>query len=109
MHAPLARTVANAIPWGMARVWIEPGCIQCGWCQNLEPRVFLVGDDGCQIRAEVREDHLTDTNAEHRALCVGALSEADLDYLPFVAGGCPTQVIQLADIAAIADPLKATA
>jgi hypothetical protein len=94
----------------MARVWIEAGCIQCGWCQNLEPRVFIITETGCEIIGECRIDALTDDNRPHRsALREGILDAAALEYLPFVAGGCPVQVIQLSDIESIEDPLQARA
>jgi hypothetical protein len=92
----------------MARVWIEEGCIQCGWCQNLEPRVFSVSELGCLILADVRQDGLSDDNRAQRVeLRAEALDEDAVNYLPFIAGGCPAEVIQLADIAALDDPLMA--
>ncbi len=94
----------------MARVWIDEGCIQCGWCQNLEPRVFEVSELGCQILGRVRLDGLTDPNRTERvALHAQALEEDAINYLAFIAGGCPVEVIQLAEIAALDDPLQARA
>ena len=93
----------------MAQVWIEDGCIQCGWCQNLEPRVFLVSERGCEIVADARIDGRTDDNRLlHAALRADALDDEAVNYLAFVAGGCPTEVIHLAGIAAADDPLGAT-
>ena len=34
------------------RIWIKEGCIQCFWCQNLSPEIFVCGDQGTQIRSE---------------------------------------------------------
>jgi ferredoxin len=90
----------------MGRVWIEDGCIQCFWCQNLNPTVFAVGENGCQIRADARVDGETSDNRAARAeLKPGAISAEDEAFLPFLAGGCPSQVIRLEGFAAIDDPL----
>jgi hypothetical protein len=92
----------------MARVWIDEGCIQCGWCENLEPRVFIISELGCSIVADCREDGLTDHNRERLAnLREGVLDAESLAYLPFIAGGCPAEVIRLSGIDAMDDPLRA--
>jgi ferredoxin len=90
----------------MARVWIEEGCIQCFWCQNLNAVVFEVTADGCRIRGEVLATGVASENREQRSdLRPGSLTREDEDFLPFLAGGCPTQVIKLEGLAAIDDPL----
>ena len=38
------------------KVWIEEGCITCDACQGTCPEVFLVTDESCFIKAEVREE-----------------------------------------------------
>jgi len=84
-------------------VQILPGCIQCFWCQNLCPQVFLVTDDGCIIRAESRLDHLaSDNRGELSPLLPSILSAEEHDFMPFLAGGCPVQVICLSE--AIVEP-----
>jgi len=77
-------------------IWIEEGCIQCGWCQNLEPRVFLVTAQGCEIRGEARIDGLASANRhERKALVADLLDEAGAGFMRFVADGCPVQVIHM--------------
>jgi ferredoxin len=78
------------------RVWIAEGCIHCYWCQNLAPTVFLAGDQGTRIAGEVRVDGKTsDNRREHSALRADKLSDADFAFMPFIADGCPVQVIRL--------------
>ena len=78
------------------RVWIAEGCIHCYWCQNLSPLVFLTGEQSTTIAGGVRVDGLTsDNRREHSALRIDILSEEDFVFLPFVADGCPVQVIRL--------------
>ena len=75
-------------------IWIEEGCIQCFWCQNLEPEVFSVTADGCEIRAEARCDGLATPNRrEHAELKDGLVTAANVAFMQFVADGCPAQVI----------------
>ncbi len=85
---------------GMAdcRIWIDEGCIQCGWCQTLDDRVFAVGPTGTVIRGDVRSDGRTDANRDARAtLRQDVLDAAALGYLQFIADGCPVRVIRIAD------------
>jgi len=35
----------------VAKVWIESGCIVCNACEDAEPSVFKVNDDGCIVIA----------------------------------------------------------
>ncbi len=51
-------------------VWIEEGCITCNACDAECPDVFIVTDNSCEIRAEVREDGVQNTNHGHTALKV---------------------------------------
>jgi ferredoxin len=78
------------------RVWIAEGCIHCYWCQNLAPLVFQAGDHSTRIAGAVRVDGLTSDNRQERsALRTDVLSDVDFAFLPFVADGCPVQVIHL--------------
>lgn len=41
----------------MKKVWIEPGCITCGLCEFLAPRVFEVTDvSRVRERAPIDQD-----------------------------------------------------
>ncbi|MBA3699272.1 MAG: hypothetical protein H0W78_10490 [Planctomycetes bacterium] len=78
------------------RIWIADGCIHCYWCQNLAPLVFLADEQGTCIAAEVRVDGRTsDNRREHSALRTDVVSADDFAFLPFIADGCPVQVIRL--------------
>jgi ferredoxin len=80
----------------ITHVRIEPGCIQCFWCQNLCPQVFEVTADGCVIRAEARLDRLaSDNRGERSPIQPGILTAEESEFMPFLAGGCPSQVIIL--------------
>lgn len=80
----------------VARIWIEAGCIQCGWCSDLVPDVFLVtGDALCEIRGQARVDHLTDDNRTSRILLVKPFEGAEATFIEFVAAGCPAAVIRI--------------
>lgn len=84
------------MPKRARRVWIAEGCIHCYWCQNLAPQVFLFGEEGTRIAGAARADGVTsDNRCEHSPLRTDVLSEADFAFLPFVADGCPVQVIRL--------------
>jgi ferredoxin len=78
------------------RIWIDPGCIRCRWCQLLIPQIFVDTEQGSAIRHEVRIDGRCDANRErHTALVAGTLDDSGQDYLRFVADGCPTHVIRV--------------
>jgi ferredoxin len=80
-------------------IWIEDGCIQCGWCENLEARVFQVTAHGCEIRADARSDRGGGANRDERsALRPGTLDVAATQFIRFVADGCPVQVIKFTGI-----------
>ncbi len=78
------------------RIWIEDGCIQCGWCHNLLPQVFLMDASGTRIVGAVRQDGVTsDNRVERSPLRSGRVPAEELTFLPFVADGCPARVINL--------------
>ena len=78
-------------------IWIDEGCIQCFWCQNLEAGIFAISADGCEIRSEVRSDHLTDPNRSgHARLKRGVVTAENIGFMRFIADGCPTHVIHIA-------------
>jgi ferredoxin len=84
------------MPKRARRVWIAEGCIQCTWCHNLAPLVFQAGEESTCITGEVRVDGKTsDNRREQSALRTDVLSESELNFLPFIADGCPVQVIHL--------------
>jgi len=78
------------------RIWIDPGCIRCRWCQLLIPKIFVDTENGSAIRQEVRPDGRCDANRDnHTRLAAGTLDASDRDYVQFVADGCPTHVIRV--------------
>ncbi len=92
----LMSTNATIAPPDTTRVWISAGCICCHWCQHLIPEVFQDGAGGCQIRGSAREDGVTDDNLTERSrLRSGAIDAKTEEFLSFVAGGCPSQVIHV--------------
>ncbi len=80
----------------VGRVWIEEGCIQCGWCSDLLPDVFRVTKDHrCEIIGEARCDGATDDNrSTHAALRVRVFGP-EATFFEFVAAGCPAAVIKI--------------
>ncbi len=80
------------------RVWIEAGCIQCGWCSDLIPEVFQVSRiEPCVIRGEARSDGSSTPNREERAPLLRPIVDAEANILDFVAAGCPSLVIKFSD------------
>jgi ferredoxin len=78
------------------RIWIEEGCIHCGWCHNLAPAVFLADGSGTRIAGAVRSDGITsDNRGERSPLRHGRLPADELAFMPFIADGCPAHVIHL--------------
>jgi ferredoxin len=78
------------------RIWIEPGCIECGWCHNLSPEVFVLTQDGMSIRSDARLDGLQSPNHSERApLTPEVQATLDPTLLQFVVDGCPSKVIHL--------------
>ncbi len=78
----------------ITKIWIEEGCIVCNACETTCPEVFNVTEDSCLIRAEVREDHLVDTNLEKKSALAGSLGTDLEDQLIEAAEGCPVEVIK---------------
>jgi ferredoxin len=84
------------VPSKEQRIWIEEGCIQCFWCQNLSPDVFVCGDQGTQIHPDLRVDQRSSTNRVERSpMTASARATLDLSFIQFVADGCPAKVIKL--------------
>lgn len=80
------------------RVWIEPGCIQCGWCSDLIPEVFQVDDTHeCVIKGTARSDGSTTPNRDERAALLRPILDAEAGFLDFVAAGCPSLVIKFSE------------
>ena len=78
------------------RVWIEPGCIACGWCTDLMPTIFVVGaGKACVIAASARKDGSRGANRREKSALKQGLTGAEADFLSFVADGCPAKVIKL--------------
>lgn len=73
-------------------IWIEPGCIQCAWCNDLAPEVFAVGVESSLIRGDARDDGITDRNPARVALCE-PITGAKADFVEFITAGCPVRVI----------------
>lgn len=83
-------------PITVRRIWIEEGCIACGWCGDLLPTVFHKGvDGGSQIHGKVRKDQTTDDNRATLSPLRRVITGEEADFLSFVAAGCPPHVIRL--------------
>jgi ferredoxin len=78
----------------VTRVWIEEGCIVCNACETTCPEVFNVTEESCHIRAEVRADHLQDTNLPAKSPLVGEIGAELADQIEEAAEGCPVEVIK---------------
>lgn len=74
-------------------VWIEEGCIVCNACETTCPEVFLVTEETCHIRAEVRTDTTEDENRAARAPLTGDIGSDLYDAIEEAAEGCPVEVI----------------
>lgn len=79
---------------GVSKVWIEEGCIVCNACETTCPEVFLVTEDSCIIRAEVRTDGQEDENLEAQAGLSGDTGTELADMIEEAAEGCPVEVIK---------------
>jgi ferredoxin len=75
-------------------VWIEDGCIVCNACETTAPEVFLVTEDTCKIRAEVRSDGQSTTNLAEKAPLSGSVGSDLEDQIIEAAEGCPVEVIK---------------
>lgn len=80
----------------ITKVWIEEGCIVCNACETACPEVFLVTEDTCIIRPEVREDGLETENRDEQSPLKGDLGEELADAIEEAAEGCPVEVIKFA-------------
>ena len=76
------------------KVWIEEGCIVCNACETASPEVFLVTEDTCVIRAEVREDGQENENLEDQSGLKDEIGEELEDAIEEAAEGCPVEVIK---------------
>jgi hypothetical protein len=84
---------AEDLPVG--RVWIESGCIECGWCTDLLPAVFEVrAGKPCIIAAAARSDGRAGANRRERSPLAKPFHDKDARFLEFVADGCPAKVIR---------------
>lgn len=75
------------------RVWIEEGCIGCRLCAHYCPDVFSIAEES-RIRAEVRDDGLTDGNAYRRAALNPVVAVRVLTDIADVVSDCPAQVVR---------------
>ncbi len=78
----------------VTKVWIEEGCIVCNACETACPEVFLVTEETCVIRAEVRSDKKEDTNLDHKMDLAGTYGAELADQIEEAAEGCPVEVIR---------------
>ena len=74
--------------------WIEEGCILCNACDAECPEVFVVSDDSCRIRGEVREDGVEDDNRSAKAPLKVALQASLEAGIKAAAAACPVEVIK---------------
>lgn len=83
-------------PATVRRIWIDDGCIACGWCGDLMPTVFAKGTEGLsQIQGRIRRDKITDDNRASMSPLRQVIVEQEAEFLAFVAAGCPPHVINL--------------
>lgn len=88
--------IAPLEPTTVRRIWIDEGCIACGWCGDLLPTVFTRGTDGkSQILGLIRRDKTTDDNGTALSPLRQPIVEQEAEFLAFVAAGCPPHVINL--------------
>ena len=78
----------------ISAVWIEEGCILCHACDCECPEVFLVGDDSCVIKGEVREDGVQDANRQAKSPLKAALGVSLEAGITAAASACPVEVIK---------------
>ena len=79
-------------------VWIEEGCIMCNACDAECPDVFLVTDDTCMIKGEVREDGTENENRNEKSPLKADLQASLADGIKAAAAGCPVEVIQFEEV-----------
>lgn len=78
----------------VTKVWIEEGCIVCNACETACPEVFLVTEDTCMIRAEVREDGQETENRDEMSSLKEEFRDELEDSIEEAAEGCPVEVIK---------------
>lgn len=78
----------------ITHIWIEPGCIECRWCHDLAPEVFIIGNGTSHIRGDALVKPITGLN-ECRIALKTQLTGQMAEFIEFVASGCPTSVIKL--------------
>ena len=67
------------------KVKIAPGCIACGSCYGIEPRVFKAKEDmSSEVKGEYREIVISDPEL--------------IEQIKLVAQACPVQVIKVEEI-----------
>jgi ferredoxin len=77
----------------ITHVWIEEGCIACGYCPIACPEIFDIPNEDAEIRGSARMDGITSPNRIERS----RLNEAGLactDGIEEAVAGCPVEVIQ---------------
>ena len=79
-------------------VWIDEGCITCNACEEECPEVFVVTDDSCFIKADVRTDGGYDENIGKSPL-KSEFSESLSEAIIAAAESCPVDVIILVEAA----------
>lgn len=52
----------------ISKVWIAPGCISCGECEEISPEVFIVTDE-CHIKDDVDISKYTGPIEEAAQVC----------------------------------------
>ena len=82
----------------VTKVWIEEGCIVCNACETACPEVFVVTDDSCHIRGEVRSDGSEDENEESEEALLVDEPEELADQIEEAAEGCPVEVIKYEEV-----------
>jgi len=75
-------------------VWIEEGCILCNACDAECPEVFVVSDDSCRIRSEVRQDGAEDENRDAKSPLKVELQASLEAGIKAAAAACPVEVIK---------------
>ncbi|MDO5569873.1 MAG: ferredoxin [Bacteroidales bacterium] len=50
------------------KIWIEPGCISCGECEEICPEVFVVTDE-CHVNPDADISKFTDRIKEAAEAC----------------------------------------
>jgi ferredoxin len=78
----------------ISKVWIEEGCIVCNACDAECPDVFVVNDNSCVIKADVREDGVESENRDEQSPLKGEFQTSMEAGIEAAASGCPVEVIK---------------